>query len=68
MNRAMDLLELVRYWARGPERAPVGQTPARIEVLTASGKHVLTPKTAARDDGESSGRPTGGAISDDRTV
>jgi hypothetical protein len=44
MNRALDLLALVRYHAGAREPAPVGRPEARITVLTSKGRVVLTPK------------------------
>ncbi len=45
-----SLLELVRHYALPYNRAPIGTPPARIEVLTARGKRVLTTKRARSGD------------------
>lgn len=65
------LLELAKHHARGPQRPKPGTQPARFTYLTvqcADGQRVLTlDLTKAARDASTSGRPTGGADSDDYT-
>lgn len=53
-----SLIDLLRWQAARHDPAPVGTPPARLTYLSTND---------ARGDGESPGRPTGGAISDDDT-
>jgi hypothetical protein len=69
---ASTFIEWLRYTADARQLPEPGMQPARFTyftVDTADGKRCvsldLTPTTAARD-AQTSGRPTGGANSDDR--